>query len=65
MCFNNLRKLLKVAAFVIFPTSIKVLFETHQKFSGHFLKELRDSFNVIENKNVPSSLHFCVVYWKQ
>ena len=31
---------LKVAAFVIFPTSVMVLFEIHQKVKGHFLNEL-------------------------
>ena len=34
------RKLLKVAAFIIFPTSIMVLFEIHQRFKGHFLNKL-------------------------
>ena len=43
------RKLLKVAAFVIFPTSITVLFEIHQRFKGHFLNELRVSFKVSGN----------------
>ena len=44
--FYNLgeKKLLKVAGFVIFPTSIMVLLEIHQRFKGHFLKELRVSF---------------------
>ena len=42
MSFNNLRKLLKVAVFVIFP---KALFEIHRRFKGHFLKELHVSFN--------------------
>ena len=47
MCFFNLgeEKILKVAGFVIFPTSIMVLFEMHQRFKGHFLNELRVSFN--------------------
>ena len=39
-----LRKLLKVAAFVKFPTSIMVLFEIHQRFKDHFLNELRVYF---------------------
>ena len=39
------RNLLKAAAFVIFPTSIMILFEIHQRFKGHFLNELRVSFN--------------------
>ena len=39
------RKFLKVAAFVIFPTSIMVLFEIHQSFKGYILNELRFSFN--------------------
>ena len=50
VCFNNLgewRKLLEVAAFVIFPASIMVFFRTfkiHQGFRGHFLNELRGCF---------------------
>ena len=32
------RKLLKIAAFVIFPTSIMVLFEIYQTFKSHSLK---------------------------
>ena len=40
------RKLLKVAAFVTFPTSPMALFKIHQRFKGHFLDELRVSFNV-------------------
>ena len=39
------RNLLEVAAFVIFPTSIMVLCEIYRKFEGHFLNELRVSFN--------------------
>ena len=39
------RKLLKVAAFVIFLYSIILLFKIHQKFKGHFLNELRVSFH--------------------
>ena len=35
---------LKVATFVIFPTSIKVLLDIHQRFKGHFLNELYVSF---------------------
>ena len=31
---HTLRKLLKVAAFVMFPPSIMVLFEAHQRFKG-------------------------------
>ena len=38
------RKLLKVAAFVIFPTSITVLFEIHQRFKGQFFNEWPVSF---------------------
>ena len=38
------RKLLKVAAFVIFPASIMVSFEIHERFKGHFLNEIRVSF---------------------
>ena len=45
VCFYNLgEKLLKVAASVIFPTSIMVLFEIHERFKDHFLNELRISF---------------------
>ena len=47
VCFYKLGvKNLKVAVFVIFPTSIMVLFEIHQRFKGHFLNELRISFNM-------------------
>ena len=47
VCFNNLgeKKVLKVAAFLIFPTPIMVLFDIYQRFKGHFLNELRTSFN--------------------
>ena len=47
VCFFNLgEENLKVAASVIFPTSIMVLFEIHQRFNDHFLNELRVSFNI-------------------
>ena len=36
---------LTIPALVIFPTSIMVLFEIHQRFKGNFLNELRVSFN--------------------
>ena len=36
-------KLLKVAVFLIFPTSIMVLLEIHQRFKGQFLNELHVS----------------------
>ena len=39
LCIKGLR----VAAFIIFPTSIIVLFEIPGRFKGHFLKELRVS----------------------
>ena len=41
-CFYSLggKKLLKVAAFVIFSTSTMVLFEIHEMFKGPFLIEL-------------------------
>ena len=39
-----MKKILKVAAFVIFPTSIMVLFEIHQRFEGHFLHKSCVSF---------------------
>ena len=42
------RKFLKVVAFVIFPTSIMVLFEIHQGFKGHFLNELHIFFNLYD-----------------
>ena len=38
------KNLLKVAAFVLFSTSIVVLFEIYQRFKGLFLNELRVSF---------------------
>ena len=41
---NLPKSLVKVAVFVIFPTSIMVLFEFHQRFKGQFLNELRVSF---------------------
>ena len=46
--FYNLGEVaaLKVAAFVIFPTSIMVLFEIHQRFKGQFLNELHVSFKI-------------------
>ena len=40
----QVKKLLKLAAFVVFPTYIMVLFEIHQRLKDHFLKELRVSF---------------------
>ena len=47
MCvFIIRRKLLKVAAVVIFPTSAMVLFEIHQRFKGHFLNEFCVSWNI-------------------
>ena len=47
MCFDNLgEENLKVAAFVLFPTSIIVLLEIHQSVKGHILKELRVFFKV-------------------
>ena len=44
--FEKLRwgKLLKLAAFRIFLTSVMVLFEIHQRFKGHFFNEVRVSF---------------------
>ena len=45
------RKLLKVEAFVIFPASIMVLFEIHQRFKGHILNELRVSFKKVFSLN--------------
>ena len=51
VCFYNFRwrKFLKVAAYVIFPTSIMPLFEICQRLKGHFLNELRVSFNDYNN----------------
>ena len=46
VCLNNFWK--NIAAFVIFPTSIMVLFEIHQWFKVHFLNEFRDSFKEIK-----------------
>ena len=43
---ENFRKYLKVAAFVILPTSIMASFEIHRRFKGHVLNELRVSFNI-------------------
>ena len=47
MCFFNLgeENFLKVAAFVIFPTSAMVLFEVHQRVKGHFLNEWHVPFS--------------------
>ena len=61
VCFYNLgEQNFKVAAFIIFPTSIMALFEIHQRFRGHFLNELSVSFkeNVpkVEKKAFASSL---------
>ena len=47
VCFYNL-KLLNVAAFVIFPTSIMFFFEILKRFKGDFLNELRVSFKGIK-----------------
>ena len=41
----KVKKTLKVAALVIFSISIMVLLEIHERFKGHFLNELRVSFN--------------------
>ena len=41
------RKLLKVAVFVIFRTSMILLLEIHQSFKGLFLKELRVFFKLV------------------
>ena len=58
------RKLLKVAAFVIFPTSAMVLFEIHQRFKGHVFKELRVSFKEAINqcKSEVCPCHLCQAY---
>ena len=42
-----MKKLLKVAAFVICSTSFTILFKIHQRFKGHFLDELRISAKVL------------------
>ena len=48
VCGENFRwrKFLKLATYVILPTSIMPLFEICQRFKGHFLNELRVSFNL-------------------
>ena len=41
----------------MFPTSITVLLEIHQRFKGHFLSDLRDSFKTkreLKSGGVPS-----------
>ena len=67
------RKLLKVAVSVIFPSSIMVLFEIHQRFKGHFLNELRVSFKVHltslvtrdSQNGLRSSIYFLRwIFWK-
>ena len=52
VCFYNLgeENFLKVAASVVFLTSIMVLPEIHQRFKGHFLNKLCVSFNVETNE---------------
>ena len=41
LCFYNLREeVLKVAAFVIFSTSIMVLLGIHQRFKGHSFERI-------------------------
>ena len=51
--------MLKVAASVIFPTSVMILFEIHQRFKGHFLNELRVSFkSVIYERYVDDTFLF-------
>ena len=48
---------LKVPAFVIFPTSVMDLSEIQQRFKGHFLKELCISFNgVLFAQQIPNKL---------
>ena len=39
------RKLLNVAASVIFPTSMMILFEINHRFKDHFLNKLHVSYN--------------------
>ena len=54
-----MKKTLKVAALVIFSTSIMVLFEMHQRFKRHFLDELRVSFDFIrpvKNSTIPTTV---------
>ena len=53
VCFYNFRwrKFLKVAAYVIFPTSIMPLFEIYQRFKGYFFNELRVSFNKLKKSS--------------
>ena len=47
--YNFEKKLLKIAAFVIFPTSITVFFEIHKRFKGHFLNKLHVSCKTFAN----------------
>ena len=58
--FFNLgeKKILKVAAFTIFTTSIMALLEIHQRFKGQFLNELRISFDGLKQSlcKTPSSI---------
>ena len=47
LCFYNWgEENLKLAAFVILPTSMMLLFEIHQRFKGHFLNGLHVSFKL-------------------
>ena len=48
----------------MFPTSIIVLFETHQGIKGHFFNELRVSFKVTLMQ-IWKSPYMFVFIWKQ
>ena len=61
MCEVRWRKLLKVAAFVMFLTSIIILFEIHERFKDHFLNGLPISFKdcAFSFKTLPSKNAYC------
>ena len=61
VCFFNLceEKFLKLAAFVIFLTSVMDLFEIHQRVKGYFLNELHVSFKNKMWENI-----FCIISFK-
>ena len=45
----------------MFPTSIMVLFKIHQRFTGHFLNELRVSFKLKDNKKLVNANHLAYI----
>ena len=65
MCFFNLgeENFLKVAAFVIFPTSAMVLFEVHQRVKGHTkgFPKLSNLLMLMKKGRLPPPTNFTIV----